>query len=556
MLMPIRLLLAGYLIGASLSVAAQDIAAHLAGGEFAAAAQAAEQLSFDARDVVLAQVAGAQGGSGEWTAAGGTIGGIVNPSIRGDAIDGAAGGGAFADFQSLMDLIQTTVVPDTWEALGGPSTMAPYPQGVYVDAEGTVRECETVAQTDAIAELKSLLQSDELIEPTTAAWRDPAALRCVSLRRLLNEWTRARVHGLSVSEPMTYLAGLSHIQYVFLDGDDIILAGPVGGIESQDGWYRDRESGLAPLRLDFFVTTLTSALERQPFGCTIDPTIEGLQRAASVATGVQSDQIPIGKAADALVEALGMQRVEVFGTAGDTTIGYLMVEADRHMKQLALGIEPMPRGAKNYLDMIDASIAQGPPNELLLRLWFTSAPSAVRADEDRTVFELAGRPIRLSGENERAVASGQRGHVTRDPRSEAFVEDFNRNWHAIRATYPIYASLESVYRAASVSQLLHRFAQTTEQRSLIESLSASPSGSSYAMPTPRQVETIAKLHTVRHQRKIHNVLLASGGVAVDPVQTLASVGDYPSLANLTKPTAVQPPLTQRWWWDVNSQSNR
>jgi general secretion pathway protein D len=42
----------------------------------------------------------------------------------------AAGGGSFADFQSLIDLIQTTVVPDTWEALGGPSTMAPYPQNL------------------------------------------------------------------------------------------------------------------------------------------------------------------------------------------------------------------------------------------------------------------------------------------------------------------------------------------------------------------------------------------------------------------------------------------
>lgn len=43
---------------------------------------------------------------------------------------GGRGGGSFADFQSLIDLIQTTVVPDTWEALGGPSTMAPYPQNL------------------------------------------------------------------------------------------------------------------------------------------------------------------------------------------------------------------------------------------------------------------------------------------------------------------------------------------------------------------------------------------------------------------------------------------
>lgn len=30
-------------------------------------------------------------------------------------------------FQELIRLIEETVVPDTWEALGGPSTMAPFP---------------------------------------------------------------------------------------------------------------------------------------------------------------------------------------------------------------------------------------------------------------------------------------------------------------------------------------------------------------------------------------------------------------------------------------------
>ncbi|MEZ6092182.1 MAG: hypothetical protein R3C05_30110 [Pirellulaceae bacterium] len=39
---------------------------------------------------------------------------------------GSMGGGAIADFDSLMELIQATIVPDTWEALGGPSTMSPY----------------------------------------------------------------------------------------------------------------------------------------------------------------------------------------------------------------------------------------------------------------------------------------------------------------------------------------------------------------------------------------------------------------------------------------------
>ncbi len=215
-----------------------------------------------------------------------------------------------------------------------------------------------------------------------------------------------------------------------------MIAGPVGGIEQVQGWYRDRQSGLTPMRLDFLRTCLASSLANQPFGCTIDPTKEGLQRAATVGVAVQSNQIPIGKAAEEMVAALGMQRVEVFGTAGDTPLGYVMVEADRHMKQLALGIHPMPRGAVNYLDVIDASIDQGPPNELLLRLWFTSSPRSVRADSERKVFELAGTPIQLSGQNERAMAGGQRGNVIQDFRTDRFVAEFNQGL----ARYPIRVS--------------------------------------------------------------------------------------------------------------------
>ena len=43
---------------------------------------------------------------------------------------GAGGGSSFADFDSLIDLIQTTVSPDTWDALGGPSTMREYSQNL------------------------------------------------------------------------------------------------------------------------------------------------------------------------------------------------------------------------------------------------------------------------------------------------------------------------------------------------------------------------------------------------------------------------------------------
>lgn len=93
-----------------------DVGGYLAAGEFSSAAGQGLQLPVNQRDFVLAQVAGAQGSAGETSAANGTIRGIESSFRRDDAITGAgggAGGGSFADFQSLMDLIQTTIVPDT-----------------------------------------------------------------------------------------------------------------------------------------------------------------------------------------------------------------------------------------------------------------------------------------------------------------------------------------------------------------------------------------------------------------------------------------------------------
>ena len=459
----------------------------------------------------------------------------------------AAGGGSFADFDSLMELIQTTVAPETWESLGGPSNMFPYPQGVFVDASGTLRQCESLAGDDAVRNLKSQLARPGEIDSQNEDWLQPSPMRCVSLRRLIDH----RQHfGTEAPESMDCLAGLSQIQYLFFQGDDIIIAGPVGGIESFQGWNRDRQSGRTTLRFDFLATCFAAALAKTPFGCTIDPTTEGLQRAAQVSMRVKNQTIPIGMAPAELMSALGMQRIEVFGTAADTPIGYVMVEADRHMKQLALGIHSMPRNANNYLEVLEQSIQQGPPQDTLLRLWFTSKPRSVRGSPDRTVFEIAGTPIQLSGQNERAVAVGERGRVTLDPRTSVFVDQFNQHWNDIRWTYPIYGALESIYQSASVAELARRGASSFEHQQLLKLLAKIDTSGAYWMPTPRQVESITVLHSFQRGQKQHHLLVASGGVAVDTEQMLtSSVAEYPSLGSLAAPTRTQPRVVQRWWWD-------
>ncbi|WP_167546873.1 DUF1598 domain-containing protein [Stieleria maiorica] len=531
-------------------------------GEFSVAKSLPAETIPGTRDRWLAQVASAQSLSGESSAAAATVRQIETPADRQSVLNNSMGavrrgapqgGGSFADFDSLMNLIETTVVPDTWEALGGNSTMAPYPQGVYVDAAGTVEIAHLPSDDQslakgAIANLDALLAAD--LESQTRDWRAPSEMRFVSLRRLRDEITARRMTGVPLGDSLLNLAGLSRVQYLFLTDDDIILAAPTSGIDLDRGWYVDRQSGRATLRSDFLARCLAASQAGTPFGCTIDPTPAGMQAAMEVAGQIRSGQIPIGKSADQLQSALGMQRVEVFGAAGDTSVALLMVEADRHMKQLALGQQPMPEGVANYLDVVDDMIDQGPPNGLLLRLWFTAQRQAVRCDSEKRVFEIAGNAVRLSGENQRALADGGRGDVTVDPRSAQFVAGFNRNWARIRDQYPVYGALESLYRVAAVSHLIDRFGAEGVHRDLASALASEDEARDWNLPAPKQVESIATMHTVRKGNKRHHVLLASGGVSVATDATVKSaIATYPTLDGHASLVRQRPVAVNHWWWD-------
>ncbi|MEM0925139.1 MAG: DUF1598 domain-containing protein, partial [Planctomycetota bacterium] len=381
----------------------------------------------------------------------------------------------------------------------------------------------------------------------------PASLRCVSLRRLRDELARFRIAGKAPSLDVRFMAGLSEIRFMVLTEDDVILAGPVGGVELHRGWWIDRVTGHAVMRSDFLARAIAGAFSRTPFGCTIDPTVEGLKRAMAVGTKVNSKQLPIGLAADAMVDALGEQRVEVFGTAGDTPAALLMIEADRHMKELALGKHEMPGPVPNYLDCIDKMIASGVPDELLLRLWFTARPQKLRTDGENRVFQIGGSPMQLSGENQRALATGRRGAVTIDPRSQAFVDAFNKNFGSIRDQYPLYGGLESLYRAAAVAEIIHRYGDEASHHRLAEGFAQEDEMRDWIMNMPRQVKSIAAMHSVRHGKKRHHILIASGGVSIASRESLESEPiPYPTLVNYRGADKYRPEDPSLWWWDIRT----
>ncbi|TWT49190.1 outer membrane porin HofQ [Rubripirellula amarantea] len=75
---------------------------------------------------------------------------------------GGAGGSSFADFQSLIDLIQNTVDPESWDALGGQGTMQEYPQNLSLVISTTSETHEKIS--DLLESLRRLQNLQITIE--------------------------------------------------------------------------------------------------------------------------------------------------------------------------------------------------------------------------------------------------------------------------------------------------------------------------------------------------------------------------------------------------------
>ncbi|MFG0266782.1 MAG: DUF1598 domain-containing protein [Rhodopirellula sp. JB055] len=492
-----------------------------------------------------------------------------------NAPPGAGGGQSLADFSQLMQLIQTTVEPESWEALGGVGTMAPYPAGIVVAPDGLLREVEN----DNAPESKSVEwkkhatalmldaanSRDDVSTLVPEHWTSPAKIRCVSVRRWMQALAAEKLPLSASSErnsnndALGHAGGLSKVSLVLLTDDDIVLAGTVGGFEQVDGWQVDRRTGLPPMNLASLAIGLSAALHQQPFGCTIDPTRDGLKKATALGQSIVSGDVPMGLAAESLAEALGRQDIHVFGTSADHEIAWLLIEADRHMKRLALGDQDMPEGVRNYLQTIQATAGNAPPADLLLRLWFTGQALEVQHEraDSANLWQLTGTPLRLSGENELALLNGQRGNVVLDPSTEAFVKHFNQQWSTIRSRYPLYGALESVYQATALGQLWVQNSQANsttvspqnDHATLQRALLHFASRRSTQLATPTQVDSIAVLHRYRHRNKMHQLILASGGVRVAPSDLLPSQTlPRPSLANYGELVDARP--SDRWWWNA------
>ncbi len=541
-----------------------QLKAYLGAGEFAPALEAVRAIADPARrSVWLERIALAQAEAGARQAAFTTLRYIPEDPLRSQSLHkvlqqplGARGGGVEPDFDSLIDLIISTVRPSTWEDAGGSGSISPFPTGVYIDAQGVLHRSagqETSGQLSALhrASRRPLLHD---------ATQRPSLLRKISLVRLEREVQFRLASGLPLPETVQVLAGLQRVQYIFVypEERDLVLAGPAGPwhVDSEGRFISD-QTGLPVVRLDDLVVVFRHILQKADarFGCAITPTQEGLKQVREFLDEWKDRPIrPVQQERwlSELRSRLGRQKIELFGLDPQTRPAQILVEADYHMKLIGMGLAEGVPGVVSFLDLIEVPKGMAPPRMEVLRWWFTLHYDAVLSSPDHQAFALEGQGIRVLSENELLTSEGQRVPTGQaETTNRLFAKIFTEHLEELARKYPIYGELRHLADLAMTAAII-RNERLAEKVGWSMAYWLDPQGYPIAQVlAPTEVESVMNSRTIDQRYILAGV---SGGVRIAPGELIrpgAIPHDYSGQSEKQHRAGAPPnnlPL-EAWWWD-------
>jgi hypothetical protein len=461
------------------------------------------------------------------------------------------------DFIPLIDLIQGTIAPDSWQDTGqGLGTLQAYPAGVFVDASGTLKKIKTDSRNRS-AEIREKAQEDSGNRHTIFK----SELRKVSLTRLEKAAQLLAAQGKPLDENMLNLAGIYEIKYLMMypETGDIVIAGPAGP------WKRDDqnrpmnvETGKPVLQLDDFVVCLRNAWDNNgKFGCSITPRKQNL---ADTKQFISTTSLKGKRWSEEIRKTLGKQDIEVFGIKPDTHTARVLVEADYRMKLLGMGLEPSIPEVPSYLDRIQLNPDGSVPPMDVVRWWFTLNYDDVVADNERMVFSLHGTGVKVLSENEFISEQGDRIHTGQSNGPTAgFARDFTKHFDSLCDEYPVYRELKNVFDMALVASLIRHqdlSGKTQWHRTFFDSPDSSRL--TYEIPVDRvanEVESVLneKILNFRKQSstlKTH-IIGVSGGISYNVHDVLSRDFQADVDGALGKQLERAKPETNAltWWWD-------
>ncbi|HEX4129973.1 MAG TPA: DUF1598 domain-containing protein [Pirellulales bacterium] len=534
-------------------------------GEFTGAVEQAQKFADPtARDAALGQVARAQAAAGAGGASLATASFLSDDLRRQALLDdirrepiGGQGGGVQPDFNSLIELLTSTIAPQTWSDVGGAGAVKQFTGGVHVDAEGAMRRAERQPIDPVRADELALLREQA---PKVTASGDPrreSSMRKISLPRLERAVQLRLAAGHSPDEDMQLLAGLERVEYIFVypETRDLVIAGPAGAWQTDaEGRPASIRSGRPVVQLDDLVLMLRHVLlsDDGRFGCSIDPTTERLAATQAYLDESRNRPLKPGQREawlEGLRSRLGAQQISVRGIDPHSRAARVLVEADYRMKLVGIGLEPGTLEVPSYLAMIRVAPGQAPPPLSVLRWWFTLSDDALVADTQRQAFTIRGPSVQVLGENEFISQQGERTASGKaDELNAEFAHNFTKHFAALTEKYPIYAELQNIFDLALVAALVkHEHAADR----IGWHLTCFGRGGAFPFATgaaPATVETVIN-HRVINGR--HIVAAVSGGVVADPAASLGRLPEDRSGRASSRWQSAAPTndVADRWWWD-------
>jgi len=462
---------------------------------------------------------------------------------------GNRGGITEADFDDLIELIQETIDPDSWEENGGTGRLRPFASGVYVDSQGALQRI----QPDSLRDWNRIRQP---AEPGDWQLESHNHLARISLNRLETELLKLAAQGQPIPAEIRYLAGMYDLQYVlaYPETGDLVIAGPAGPWQFDDeGRAVNANSGQPVLLLDDLVVCLRNAWNGNGiFGCSIDPKPENLE---AVALFLKSTRLTGSEFSQAYRRLMGEQVISVHGIDPGTHAGQVIVEADYRMKLIGMGLEESIPQVPSYLDRIQPDDQGKLPPMDVVRWWFTMNYDGISASPSRDAFELSGPGVKVLSETEYLDEQGQRipsGQAV-GPTLE-FARDFTQHFDQLTRKYSIYGELENVFDLSLAANLI-------QSEGLAERVGWQPSffqtaDSSNALvyqvesePQPVAVQSVINERTivqrVNSKTLRHRVIGVSGGVVFDALPYLSSIREAQDGSDFPKALDERP---TGWSW--------
>lgn len=466
------------------------------------------------------------------------------------------GASANADFDSLIDLIVSTVATETWsENGGGEAEVRPFPNGVMVDTAGMMRLKTKVDALTDISVKRGKAAPKIVGEPGKPS--KASALRYISLPRLEKEILRRQAAHLPLDASMLTLAGLQRVRYVFVypESGDLVLAGPAGDWKVEDGRIVSNDTLDPVVRLDDLLTLMRRGPNAADshFGCSINPRQAALAKTQAFLASSNQKPLEPGqrkKWLGDLRDTVGKQDIEFFGIDPSSRVAKVLVEADYHMKLVGMGLADGVDGVESYLQSIHLRPGEQPPAMSVLRWWFTLNYKNIPHSEANDAFELVGQGVKVLSENEMLAAQGQRVHTGQsDPLNRQFAESFTDHFDELAKKYSVYGELRNVFDLAMAVAVI-------QSEGLADKVDWKPTlianADKLRLPqgaVPREVETVIN-HRVINQRTI--LAGVSGGVMVAPGDVLKATraGDSAGATVERAASAPKDLSAEAWWWDT------